>query len=181
MGKRSNFERIERDFYKTPQKAVEPLIPFAKNATFFEPCAGDGQLSDFLVKFGLKCLGESDICPQVDRIETKNALEIKETDLNNAELIITNPPWDRKILHPIILNFRKLRPTWLLFDADWMFTKQAIPYLPHCSKIVSIGRVKWMPDSKYTGKDNACWYLFDENHTEGPKFFNGEVEQWEFV
>jgi hypothetical protein len=27
MGKRSNFERIERDFYKTPAEAVRPLLP----------------------------------------------------------------------------------------------------------------------------------------------------------
>ena len=28
MGKRSNFEKRARDYYKTPAKAVEPLIPF---------------------------------------------------------------------------------------------------------------------------------------------------------
>jgi hypothetical protein len=27
---------------------------------------------------------------------------------------------------------------------------------------VSVGRVKWIPDSKMTGKDNCCWYLFDQ-------------------
>jgi hypothetical protein len=27
-------------------------------------------------------------------------------------------------------------------------------------KVVSVGRVKWMPDSDSTGKDNAAWYLF---------------------
>ena len=26
MGKRSDFERVERDFYPTPCKAVEPLV-----------------------------------------------------------------------------------------------------------------------------------------------------------
>jgi len=26
MGKRSNFDRIERDFYPTPIEAVEPLL-----------------------------------------------------------------------------------------------------------------------------------------------------------
>jgi len=24
-----------------------------------------------------------------------------------------------------------------------------------------VGRVKWIPDSKMTGKDNCAWYLFD--------------------
>ena len=45
MGKRSDFERVERDFYPTPIEAVRPLIPFLpKQGLFAEPCAGDGRL-----------------------------------------------------------------------------------------------------------------------------------------
>ena len=42
-----------------------------------------------------------------------------------------------------------------------MHTKQSRDYLQFCRKIVSVGRVKWIPDSKHTGKDNCAWYLFD--------------------
>ena len=43
MGKRSNFERREADFYPTPFEAVLPLIPYLRGIrTFAEPCAGDG-------------------------------------------------------------------------------------------------------------------------------------------
>ena len=43
MGKRSNFERREADFYPTPRAAVLPLIPYLRGIrTFAEPCAGDG-------------------------------------------------------------------------------------------------------------------------------------------
>ena len=76
-------------------------------------------------------------------------------------MIITNPPWERKLLHPMIEQFSDLRPTWLLFDADWVHTKQAIPFMPRLRKIVSVGRVKWF--DKTAGKDNACWYLFDRH------------------
>jgi hypothetical protein len=31
-------------------------------------------------------------------------------------------------------------------------------------KIVSVGRVKWMPGTKSPGKDNAAWHQFDETH-----------------
>jgi hypothetical protein len=41
-----------------------------------------------------------------------------------------------------------------------MFTKQAAPYLPYCRKIVTIGRVKWIEDSLYTGKDDSAWFHF---------------------
>jgi hypothetical protein len=71
----------------------------------------------------------------------------------------------------LIDRFASIRPTWLLFDADWMHTKQAIPYLQYCSKVVAIGRVKWIEDSKFTGKDNACWYLFDKNEMSGTQFY----------
>jgi hypothetical protein len=53
-----------------------------------------------------------------------------------------------------------MRPTWLLFDADWVHTKQAAPYLSRLRKIVAIGRVKCIPDSPHTGKDNCAWHLF---------------------
>ena len=49
-------------------------------------------------------------------------------------------------------------------------TRQAAPYLPHCSDIVAIGRVKWIEGSKHTGKDNACWYKFNSKHRAGPVF-----------
>ena len=48
MGKRSNFERREADFYPTPRAAVLPLIPHLRGSgirTFAEPCAGDGAWS----------------------------------------------------------------------------------------------------------------------------------------
>lgn len=79
-------------------------------------------------------------------------------------------PWDRKLLHPMIERFTSLRPTWMLFDADWVHTKQASPYMPLLRKIVSVGRVKWIPDSKMTGKDNCSWMLFDVDG-EGCQFY----------
>ena len=63
------------------------------------------------------------------------------------------------------------RPTWLLFDADWMHTKQSSDYIPVLKKIVSIGRVKWIEGSKSVGKDNCCWYFFDSKDDSETKFF----------
>jgi len=163
MGKRSTFERIERDYYRAPYAAVEPLIlHLPEILRYCEPCAGDGALINHLNSFGYECKFACDIEPQDQDIVKCNALNIYQPlfEGRNIDYIITNPPWSRNILHPMIDHFRKLAPTWLLFDADWMFTKQAAPYLPYCQKIVSVGRVKWFPDSDNTGKDNAAWYLF---------------------
>ena len=181
MGKRSNFERVERDFYPTPKAAVLPLIasvmpPAGHRKTwFYEPCVGDGALIDHLqASKGFLMVGASDIDPQgqYGPEATRDALSLTIRDIGSAHCIITNPPWDRKILHPMIAHFSAMRPTWLLFDADWMHTKQSAEYMQWCRKIVSVGRVKWILDSKMTGKDNCAWYLFDQNAS-GPTVFIG--------
>lgn len=87
-------------------------------------------------------------------------------DIRGADYFITNPPWTRQLLHPMIDNLRQQLPTWLLFDANWAFTKQARSHLPYWAKIVTIGRVKWIPGSKGAGKDDSCWYLFVANKTQ---------------
>lgn len=159
MGKRSSFERIERDFYPTPHAAVIPLLPHLHPRTrFCEPCAGDGRLVDHLTAAGHVCARARDIEPRRDDIERKDALT---TLTGNIDCFITNPPWDRKVLHPLIAHLSMQAPTWLLFDADWMHTKQSAPFLHLLRKVVSVGRVKWIEDSPFTGKDNCCWYLFD--------------------
>src|SRR6476646_8645680 len=62
MGKRSNFERREADFYPTPLDAVVPLIPYLSSVkSFAEPCAGNGDLVRHLESFGLACVYSGDI------------------------------------------------------------------------------------------------------------------------
>ena len=160
MGKRSNFDRIERDFYPTPYAAVEPLLPhLADQTSYIEPCAGDGALVDHLSSAGHRCIRASDIEPQRSDIARQ---DVFDAHLPKAMTVITNPPWDRKLLHPLIDKLIMSEATsWLLFDADWMHTKQAANFIGYCGAIVSVGRVKWIPDSKGTGKDNCCWYRFD--------------------
>jgi len=91
-------------------------------------------------------------------------------DTLGANYIITNPPWSRDVLHPMIMTFKDIAPTWLLFDADWMHTKQSKPYMQYCQMIVSIGRIKWIADSKHTGKDNCAWYFFQKTPRMMPHF-----------
>ena len=74
MGKRSNFDRVERDFYPTPYKAVTPLIPHIADITRYEePCAGNGALISYLTKHGKVCGRASDIEPKNAYIKTGDA------------------------------------------------------------------------------------------------------------
>lgn len=172
MGKRSEFQRRERDFYPTPAEAVAPLLRHLSPGTrFAEPCAGDGALVDHLTAAGHVCVWESDIAPQRSMMEA-DAFALRFV---SQDCIITNPPWDRKVLHPLIVHLSGQAPTWLLFDADWMHTRQAAPFLPRLRRVVSVGRVKWIPDSPFAGKDNAAWYLFDRPSANEAALFFGRV------
>tara|TARA_R110000772_G_scaffold9232_2_gene30349 strand:- start:438 stop:998 length:561 start_codon:yes stop_codon:yes gene_type:complete len=175
MGKRSNFERNPKDFYETPIKAVKPLIPHLPGYfTWIEPCVGEGKLANHIETLwpSNRCVGVYDFHPNdYDFNSTKADASIYIYPKNShdgdyrpeTDLFITNPPWSRDILHPIIDNLAGQKPTWLLFDSDWMHTKQAIPYLEYCVKIVSVGRVSWM-ENGVSGMDNCCWYLFDKTY-----------------
>jgi len=165
MGKRSSFERKPRDFYPTPIEAVYPLLDHLPDGfRFTEPCAGDGALIEHLETKGI-CIWASDIEPQAVGIYNRSYYQLGSDEIIKSDYIITNPPWDRKVLHPMIEHFIKFKPTWLLFDADWIHTKQSIPYMTMCRKIVSVGRIKWF--GNMTGKDNCAWYLFDKGGPAG--------------
>ena len=185
MGKRSDFERRPRDYYQTPKAAVTPLLVHIKEEgfTFCEPCAGDGRLILHIEELrpDSECIAAFDIEPQGDEdIAELDALDMTPGHVIGCDYIITNPPWDRTkksgyLLHEMIKHFSDLRPTWLLFDADWAYTLQSSKLIQRCEKIVSVGRVKWIEDSAGTGKDNAAWYLFDKNWSEGYTKFYGRV------
>lgn len=160
MGKRTkqNFQRREKDFYGTVDPdAVKPLVPFIKGQRYAEPCCGEGDLVDLLLTDAY-CVWESDIS------KGKNALELTELDLWEAEVIITNPPYMWPLLEPLLDHLPKLKPTWLLLPADCFHNKRMFPYVEKCSDIVSVGRLYWM-DNKVKGVDNYAWGRFTHEKT----------------
>jgi hypothetical protein len=177
MGKRSTFTRRPQDAYDTPLAPVLPLVPhLPPSFTYWEPCGGQYDLVEHLsaAHAGAVCEIASDVKPRDGRVFRVDALRATPADVDSTgvDMIVTNPPWTRPLLHQMIYRFSYMRPTWLLFDADWMHTKQARPYLSYCQRIVAVGRVKWIADSNNTGKDNAAWYLFDQR-TPGQTVFVG--------
>lgn len=173
MGKRSNFERRDRDRYFTPIKPVLPLRGHLPECfTFCDPCAGDGRLILHLRDiFGAVCTAAYDIEPAAGWIAKKDAKSLRKNHLRMAQYIVTNPPWTREILHELIGIFSSLAPTWLLFDADWSHTRQAAPFKPMLARVVAVGRVEWIEGSDNTGKDNAAWHLFDARNDGVTQFF----------
>jgi hypothetical protein len=183
MGKRSDFERKERDYYPTPFEAVIPLLPHiivpysarGYKAKFIEPCAGDGRLIRHIETDGHKCVYACDIEPQAEGIETRDVLFF-DAPLPPCDMIITNPPWSRETLHPMIERFRNHAPTWLLFDSDWLFTAQSSPFMDYAHKIVPVGRISWEGNG-ISGMDNCMWVLFMKERNNGyAEFFKRTVD-----
>ena len=164
MGKRSEFDRNERDYYRTfDRKAVSPLVKHLPyDVCFTEPFCGDGALIGNIVDHlpKAKVISCSDIHPLISGADV---CDYKDATYFNDSFVISNPPWNRKILHKAIDFYWNLWEsrnvtTWLLFDANWLWTKQAKPYYPKIEYIVPVGRVKWIEDSKMSSKDDVAWY-----------------------
>ena len=79
-------------------------------------------------------------------------------DFDEADAMITNPPWKEPMLSEIMEHQTNFVPGWFLIYSDWLFTKQSSKLMhERCTDIVPIGRVKWFPESKSVGYDNCCW------------------------
>jgi hypothetical protein len=175
MSKRSDkFERRPRDFYPTPVSAVTPVLPYLPNGVRFdEPCAGDGALIGHLASAGHTLVSASDIHPMADGITECDALDL---DRCNGDMFVTNPPWPEPNRRgdptlAILKHLSALAPTWLLLPADLAHNIYSSAVGDRCQKIVSVGRVKWIPGTKHSGKDNAVWCLFDATHAGQTVFY----------
>lgn len=179
MGKRSNFKRKPRDFYPTPYKPVEHLVPhLVKGVRYIEPCAGAGDLIDHLDQFGAECVAAFDKKPLDPRVQKGCAFKFDDADIvDSAEAIITNPPWPMpgKKGEPAVsmaLHLSSLAPTWFLLAADFKHNVYFVDsgLAARCVKVVSVGRVSW-EDNGTPGKDNCAWYLFDARFSGETAFY----------
>jgi hypothetical protein len=163
MGKRSDFARHPRDDYATPAEAFHPLIRFLDKRTIIEPCPGGGKLVRHMSKAGFDVIGIK-----------ADARSMRYHQTSEFQFI-TNPPWTRDVLHPIIENLSDQGTTWLLMDADWMHLACAKPYLNRLRVIVSVGRVQWFAGSPSAGKDNSAWYRFERPNRRAHTRFHGRA------
>lgn len=173
------FARSKNSFYPTPREAFEPLRPHLATrhnarwkgleATRFEfyvePCAGDGALSRMLVSANCTVVAQFDIAPQIPNIQECDARLLTKAAINGATVSVTNPPWpephsDGEPTVSIITHMLTLCDGWWLLPADFMHNVYAAELMRRCTKIISIGRVKWMPGSEFVGLENCCWYYF---------------------
>ncbi|EJL53926.1 hypothetical protein PMI09_02791 [Rhizobium sp. CF122] len=163
---RGRFKRSARDLYDTPLRSVLPVIPFLRASgvrDFAEPCAGNGKLIGHLQQAGFTCASAGDIATGQDALAVTCF----------AMPVVTNPPFSRDRLLPLIEHFIAAAPSvWLLLPADFAHVAYARPYLRHCSDIVAAGREAWFGGG---GTENIAWYRFDRRHHGLPLFHNGTL------
>ena len=161
----SRFPRRKNDFYATwDTRATPPLLPHLHPATrFIEPCAGAGDLTAQLRAAGHVCTEQTDINPQAPDIEQADAAT-RQYDVSNGEIFITNPPWTRQILQPMLLNWLKQAPVWILIDAGFPYNKRTDERIKNClARQVPVGRLKWIRNSPHDSSKNTVWcYLTSE-------------------
>ena len=178
MTKRNQTENRDKQYWRTPAKAIPPLIeaigrgdegPNGKRRprTFIEPCAGAGDLVWGLEQnYGWKCSLFCDIEPQHPDVKKRDAFDLRNSEYRKGDYIITNPPWKWELMEPLLKRFIEVRPTWLLLSADWAHNIRSSSYgRRYCKQIISVGRLSWMGNGK-GGYDNGAWYFFSQEKTD---------------
>ena len=166
MGKRdgNKFERVDKDYYATidPSCMVEPFVSRVKGMKYAEPCYGEGHLEDLLMDVAT-CVWRSDIRPTVGSSMVKDATTLNIDDLQEADVVVSNPPYQWPMLKPLLDHLPTVKPTWLLLPADYMHNIRMGPYMKQCTTVIAIGRMYWLPN-KVKGVSNMCWYKFSKWH-----------------
>lgn len=146
-------------------RAVATLLPhLAPRTRFIEPCAGKGDLVRQLQAAGHRCIDQFDIAPRAPGIQQQDASTWRSPEglwKGPGTIIITNPPFDWAMLHPLLENWRgQVALAWLLLPAAFMHThsKGRGEVIQRCRKIVSIGRLQWVIPSDHSDTKDYCWF-----------------------
>lgn len=176
MSKRSDFDKVPKDFYPSTDKKilVEGFVKEVRDKTYAEPCWGEGDLED-LLRGVATCGWRSDIRDTSPFSKQMAGTQVTPYDIRNCDLLVSNPPFTRQVLLPLIDHFVTLKPTWLLLPAGFMNNIYFGPYMKKCSKVVSIGRICWFPvnGKRVASTDDFCWYYWEEGADETQTIFIG--------
>jgi hypothetical protein len=182
MGKRSKdtFAQVSKDYWPTiDPRAIPPIADYVQGLRYAEPMCGQGHLIE-LIGDVATCLWASDIhvgdgYSAKPKCHQRDATTIDLDTFMGVDCIISNPPFQEKMLLPILDHLmQSSKPSWLLLPADRLHVKYMSPYLQKCEMVLSIGRLKWFAnddprlwdDEKQAFKkntdptDNYAWFKF---------------------
>lgn len=151
-----------RNYWPTPIGPINQLGRILPAGMMYdEPCAGDGRLIRGLAPHGLFCVQAHDLVPQGAGIRIGNALNLPIS----GRPIITNPPYAKSLLEPLLDHWIGRTEVWLLLPSDMMVNKWTNPYMRFVDRILPIGRVSWMENGK-AGFENSVWFRFSTDRVD---------------
>jgi hypothetical protein len=172
--------RVSHDFYPTPEGLTRSLLTACPNLPeiIFEPCAGDGAISDVLKASG-RTVAESDvqwgeqlITPSAPKdATTREFWEYWSTDLGRFYewATVTNPPFN--VAHEILPLAFEYSPWGCAFllrlsylepagnRADWLQTNA-----DHLRRVIPVNpRPRFRRDSKSTDSATVAWMIWEKS------------------
>jgi hypothetical protein len=157
--------KTPQDLYETPREAVSiiedilrPIVEAYPNAVVFDPCDGNGGITNILEEWGYKNIIRRDLYTKEEKHDFLTAQAPPHFDM-----IIANPPFIIK--HKFVLRCVELgKPFALLMPGEWLHTKGAVKVLKRIdapSVVKFGGRVKFLHDGKWqTMVPDLAWYFF---------------------
>lgn len=163
MAKRSDFDRVPRDAYDTPQAAVDVLLSHIdRTVPWIEPAAGANALANALAQSGIRISHRRDIAPRAPGIIAGDgAILPPEVDGHG---VVTNPPFRRcefrRLLHAWL---DQERTCWILQPSGFMHTQWFARerFHAHMAEVVSLPRLQWIPGSEFKETTDHVWVRYE--------------------
>jgi len=173
--------RRERDFYETPHWATATLLREVPEigGVIFEPCVGDGSIAFVLrgePSDRIYNVYTNDIDPKRAALWHFDAAQSAEWDANviadHFDWIITNPPYDKRYMLPIVDNaikYARIGVAMLLRISFEEPTEQRGPWLQQhpITKRIVLPRISFTGNGKHDSV-TCGWMIWSKRPLSGP-------------
>lgn len=154
-------------YYPTLSANALDRLPevFGEDVTFVEPCAGRLHLACALQERGWRCVGAFDVEERGEPVECGLGLQIADTSdpgwvPPEADLIVTNPPWESEFLLATLPLWLRHAPVVMLgpgrYEHNVWFSPIMRGFVTH---IIPCGRVRFIEGTDSAGKHDSSWYV----------------------
>ena len=163
------YERIENDFYPTPEWCTQVLLRHVTFGKVWEPACGDGAISKVLVAHGLEVKSTDLVDRGYGDPESKDFL----FQWDEGYDIVTNPPYgdmaEQFIRHALRVTHGVGKVAMLMRNEwDSASTRSVLYQHPYAMKIILTKRPRWIAGSTGAPRHNYAWFVWDWKHTGKP-------------
>jgi hypothetical protein len=175
-----DYERIENEFYPTPQWCTYGLMEqadffFSQHRNIWEPAAGKGDISLELTRSGHSVVSSDLVCYDTNIPIESGRDFLAETKMQaGTTAIVTNPPYGKEngktlsdafVRHALDLTkpVNGLVAMLLRNEFDSAKGRRDIfqRHPAYAAKLVLTSRPRWFPDSTGSPRHNYAWFIWD--------------------